>query len=308
MSTIDESHEAVVIANQDPDQLGRIRVACQALLDGEDEDMPMWVKPFPQWGWFVIPDVGETVEIVAVVGATDDEQPGTASIANMNLRWRGQRGWGKTDSPEPRPIPDDLLTNYGKRRGFATPAGHIIWFDDTEGEEAITLKWTNKKKDVSTLSMAPDGSVVITNKTGAIMALNATDGTAILVDENGNGVTANSKLHKMSVVDENGNSIVMEAGALTITGASGITLTGPGDIAITAATPANVTVAADKVVVDVGVSGVIELGGHTHSVALGDVLTTYLNGHTHTCAGAGSPGSPPISPASGIASTVVKLK
>lgn len=42
------------------------------------------------------------------------------------------------------------------------------------------------------------------------------------------------------------------------------------------------------------------VGQGTHPVAFADVLQSWLNGHTHTSANAGSPTSPPISPVSGI--------
>lgn len=191
---VEETYLAIVTANQDPDQLGQIRVACQALLDGEDEDLPMWIKPYAQWGWFVVPDVGETVEVVAVTGASDDDSPGMAAIANMNLRWRGVRTWGNDATDVPRPIPDVFKTNYGKRRGFATPAGHVIWFDDTEGQEAVTIQWS--KMDGSkkaTLSMDQNGSVVVTSSGGATLAMDAKAKTLLLADENGNSVKLEDK-------------------------------------------------------------------------------------------------------------------
>lgn len=259
--TVEECHLAIVTANKDPEQLGQIRVACQGLLDGEDEDLPMWIKPYASWGWFIVPDVGETVEIVAVVGATDDEQPGTASIANPNIRWRGTRLWGNTDTAEPRPIPDVFKTNYGKRRGFATPTGHVIWFDDTEGQEAVTIQWTKKDgSKQSTLSMDPNGSVVVTNQNGATLAMDAVAKTLLLADDNG-------------------NSILMEDKKITI-------------------------VCTDTVKVD---APKVEIAGAAHDAAFGDVLETWLAGHTHPTSAPGAPTGPPAPGPSGIKSSAVKL-
>ena len=257
---IEEAHLATVVSIADPESLGRIRVTCQALLDGEDEDLPQWIRPLALWGWFVVPDVGETVEIVAVTGATQDESPGMVSISGLNLRWRGLRQWGNTETEQKRPIPDDFKTNYGKRRGFATPAGHIIWFDDTEGAEAIQMKWANKNGDQATFDMGPDGSIVLTNKGGATIAMDATQKTVL-------------------VADENDNSIKLENGKITVHGATKVIVEAPE----------------------------IEIGGNTHTIGFGDVIESYLAGHTHTCPAASAPTSPPVSPPTGLGSSAVKV-
>ncbi len=46
----------------------------------------------------------------------------------------------------------------------------------------------------------------------------------------------------------------------------------------------------------------LTVGSGGHAVALADILTTWLNGHTHTSAASGSPTSAPITPVSGISS------
>src|SRR6185436_657282 len=145
MTTITETHIATVTAIQDPDKRGRIRVACVGLLGDETTEVPHWIEPALEWGWFVVPDVGEIVDIELVAHDSTDESPGQSSINTPNMRWRG-RHWGGSKTDAARPIPEDFTTkNYGKRRGFATPGGHILMFDDTEGGEKISLAWSNKK-------------------------------------------------------------------------------------------------------------------------------------------------------------------
>lgn len=301
-ANIEETYLAVVTANQDPDQEGKIRVACQALLDGEDQDLPQWVKPYLQWGWFVVPDVGETVEIVAVTAAGDDEQPGMASIANMNLRWRGARIWNQ-DQDTPRPVPDDFKTNYGKRRGFATPIGHIIWFDDTEGQEAITLQWTNKGGDKAMVSVDQNGSMVLTSKNGATLAMDSSQKTLLLADENSNSV----KMDNTGIViqDANGNKVTMDASGVKVDAGSNnvqvlsqsVYLQGQSGVTIDAGA-SNVTVNAASVALGAGAS---------HGAGFGDQIQTYLSSHVHTSAAPGSPTSPPTVPPTGLASTTVTL-
>jgi len=293
---VEECHLAVVTANEDPDQLGQIRVACQALLDGEDQDLPQWIKPYLPWGWFVVPDVGELVEIVAVTGASDDEQPGTVSIVSMNLRWRGTRLWGNTDGDTPTPVPSPFLTNYGKRRGFATPVGHIIWFDDTEGQEALTVQWQNKGGDQASLQVDQNGSVSLTNKNGATVTMDADQKQLTVSDENQNSIVMDST-PAITVTDQNQNSIKLDENGITVTDKNGNTVTlDSSGVTVNVASGAKCVVNADEV----------DLGGNAHGVGLGDEITNYLTNHTHSTSGPGSPTGPPITPPSGLESTVVK--
>lgn len=140
MPIIEETHTATVTAIDDPKQRLRIRCSCVGLLGGEDGELPMWVEPELQWGWVVVPDVGEIVEIVMTVSGDTDDSFAQTSLENPDIRWRGIRHWSDDqDGDQPRPVPDAFKINYGKRRGFATPAGHVFVFDDTPGAEKIIL-------------------------------------------------------------------------------------------------------------------------------------------------------------------------
>jgi len=227
----------------------------------------------------VVPDIGELVEIVAVTGASDDEQPGTISIVSMNLRWRGVRLWGNTEGDTPTPIPDVLKTNYGKRRGFATPVGHVLWFDDTEGQEALALRWQSKAGDQASVGVDQKGTVTITNKNGATVTMDADQKQLAVADENGNTIVMDST-PAITVTDANGNSVTLDSNGVTVNVASG----------------SKCAVNADTV----------ELGGNAHTVGLGDQITAYLNNHTHSTTAPGSPTGPPITPPSGLESDVVK--
>jgi hypothetical protein len=189
-----EKYPATVVATDigadDGLKLGRIKVACVGLLGDEETALPMWVHPVRDWGWFYIPDVGEIVEIEVVSEGDDDEQYGQSSIDNLNITWRGLRY--QTDATledsqnEPRPIHDDFIsTAYGKRRGFATPFGHTIVFDDTDGAPCVYITLQTEKLDppdgapdetkITRLKLAQDGTFSVVALGAHTLKLDATE-------------------------------------------------------------------------------------------------------------------------------------
>jgi len=160
-----ETYSAVVTNTKDDEERGRIRVACTGLLGDDESDLPMWVEPVLDWGWFYVPDVGEIIEIEVVSGSDLDEQPGQFSIDNLDIKWRGQRYYGNTEGEEPTVVhPFFVGEHYGKKRGFSTPFGHVIMFDDTKAAPKITLTWTNEKQatddtKISQLIIDTDGTI-----------------------------------------------------------------------------------------------------------------------------------------------------
>lgn len=165
------TYAAKVTFNQDPDKRGVIRVACVGLMGDEDTEVPVDVEPVHDWGWFYVPDVGEIVEIECTEGSDEDEQRGQMSIDNCDLKWRSARHFGNDEGDTPTPInPAFTSKNYGKRRGFATPAGHVFMFDDARGSEEITLSW---KDGSALLTFDPKGTVTLKNKVGATFVMDA---------------------------------------------------------------------------------------------------------------------------------------
>lgn len=277
MPISEEVHTATVTANDDPETRGRIRCSCVGLLADEDGELPMWIEPELQWGWFIVPDVGEIVEIVATVQGDTDDSFGQTSLENPNLRWKGVRHWSEDqDGDTPRTVPEDFTaTNYGKRRGFATPAGHVLLFDDTEGKEKVSITHHSQSDDkFSSMSIDEDGSVVLANKNGSLIYLNAKQGQIAMIDEHGNSYTSDAD--GIRLIDAFANIIDMKDGD--------IQLIGQGNII---ATCADFTAA----------SGSYSHGdGATEPTVLGTKLLTWLAAHTHTDAmgGTGPPAVLPI--------------
>jgi len=120
------------------DQRGRVKVVCPDLTGDPEAELPDWIEPVFDWGWFYIPDIDEHVEIEVVTASSDDEVSGQALIYDPLIHWRGKRFYHEREEFSTL-IHDAFKTNYGKRRGFATPAGHVFLFDDTEGKERFQI-------------------------------------------------------------------------------------------------------------------------------------------------------------------------
>jgi hypothetical protein len=151
-----ERYSAIVSKNDDPDfpNLGRIFVKCLEITGDETTELPHPIYPAFDWGWFYVPDVDEEVEIEAVV--EDDQREdtrGQAFLEEPRFTWRGKR-FSSDEGDGARPInPAFTAVNYGKRRGFATPAGHVLVFDDESGDVFLTTQAGD------TVTLLGDGTV-----------------------------------------------------------------------------------------------------------------------------------------------------
>lgn len=213
-----ETYPAVVTANADPDKRGRIRVACAALLGDEESELPQWVEPVLSWGWFVVPDVGELVDLDVYTASSEDESSGQFSIDNLAPRWRGSRYYGNEEATKPTPIPTEFLTNYGKRRGFATPGGHTFVFDDTDNKRTVALTWKDKDGNASALTCDEKGSWSLTTSAGHLLKLDVDSGSLTLLDVNGNTYETSSS----GATLDSGGTIVVNAARVEV-GGSGLT-------------------------------------------------------------------------------------
>jgi hypothetical protein len=155
-----ERYDATVTNNGEERKDGYIKVTCVGLLGDEDSEVPHWVRPVNDWGWFYVPNVDDIVEIEVETSSDRDEVEGQFSIDNLDVQWRTKRIYG-----ESTPIPADFTDEaYGKRRGFATPLGHIFLFDDTPDAPKVYLTWnkgTTSSDGNSTIMFDSDGTVKI---------------------------------------------------------------------------------------------------------------------------------------------------
>lgn len=111
--------EGRVTSIDDPAKAGRVKVEIQG---ADGDEYPEWVRPSFTPGWIAMPEVGDTVDV---------ELPDGDDIVEFadQVTYTGKVLDGEN------PVPEDFKEGdkYGKRRGFRSPAGHFLIFDDEDG-------------------------------------------------------------------------------------------------------------------------------------------------------------------------------
>lgn len=124
-----EKHWGLVVDNDDPEKRGRLIVQCDTIAEG---DVLEWIEPSfhfvdsdeqVQAGCFWVPNPGALVEVE--IEAEDDSEAN-----DLDPRW-------KCCLYPNDALPEVFKENYPQRRGWVTRAGHILYFDDTEGEHSF---------------------------------------------------------------------------------------------------------------------------------------------------------------------------
>lgn len=326
MPTVIERYPATVTNNEDPDKLGRVKVKSLQLMGDETVEYPDFIDPAFDWGWFYVPDVGEEIEIEVVVKDDQSEGvPGQAFLEQPRPRWRNKR-FSSDEGEAPRP-PNGLFTskNYGKRRGFATPNGHVLLFDDTPGDESIILTWKkNGEEKFTQISFDKEGSIVLLTHNSMLLHLNAKEGKegTTVLDKHGNLLATDKD--GIKVADKHSNIIELKDGAVQVTAAgdllamaggnivasSGgtaekvkIEVKGDGNLDVTAEADVKVTCAAAKIDADT-----YDLGKGADAPAMRHTdWQAWAAAHVHpTAFGPSGPPTPP--PPASIASTIGKVK
>lgn len=113
----------IVTSIKDQAKAGRIRVR---LPEMDDDEWGEWIEPLFPPGWVLMPEPGDSVEIVLPEGEDKIE-------FSDEVRYRGQL------LNDANPVPAEFKKNYPRRRGFKTKAGHLLIFDDTPGGEEISI-------------------------------------------------------------------------------------------------------------------------------------------------------------------------
>lgn len=274
-------YRATVIRNDDPDQRGRIQV--QVPRAGHLNVLNIWIDPVfdgagTNRGAFFPPEVGDSVRV-----AFDNGRP------DKPVMYLG--GWfGTTDLPSEFAYTQGIQiqgqtgqTAVPEIRGFITRKGQRIIFDDTNGQETVTLAW--HQPDPQDPAVVADGngdrSKTANRSAGntSTLVFNS-DGDIEITNSNGSNIKLSSKNKNITVTDQTGNSVTMDNTGVTINSTKNVV---------------------------VNVQQLIQLGGPTFSALLGELVQQYLATHTHGTAW--GPSTPPIvPPPSTILSQTVKLK
>lgn len=239
-------YRGVVVDNQDPQKRARLKLRIPSVLGDQISDWSLPCFPYggmEQQGMFMVPDVDAQVWVEFEEG--DIHRP----------IWVGTF-WQQEGDP-----PEEAGKEEPTTRMLKTSSGHILQFDDEEGEEQIRLFHPAEAE----LVIDSNGSITVTDASGAMLKMDAEQSEIIIEDANGNTMTMNGS--GTTIEDSNGHSIEMAA--------------------------AGVTVDASKIVIKGGQVHLGDEGGE--SVIKGDSFLGMYATHTHTVAPVvGGTTSPPI--------------
>jgi Type VI secretion system/phage-baseplate injector OB domain len=190
-------YSGTVMGNEDPDKQGSVLVTVPTIFGAT---LQVWARPCFPYGHFFVPPVGTKVWVEFEGG--DPQYP----------IWVGT-WYPKSVTPaESRVTPPD-------NRVIQTASGHTIELDDSDGHARITIR----HKDNSFLAIDDKGSVVVANKNGATLYLNADGAEASLLSEqghvfamNGNGIVMMNQ--DGASLDLSGDTVRITAGKIMLEG------------------------------------------------------------------------------------------
>lgn len=188
-------YRATVVDNQDPEKLGRLKLQIPSILGTRQSDWALPCMPFgggSDHGFFMVPEIDAQVWVEFEEG--DIDRP----------IWTGTF-WQSGDDVPPEADVEEMSTRLIK-----TPCGHILQFDDKDGEEKILLR----HKTEAELTIDENGTLVLTDAGGGTVTLDADSGQILIEDTNGNTISLTSS--GTTLEDGNGNSVEMGASGITI--------------------------------------------------------------------------------------------
>ena len=187
-------YRGIVIDNADPEKRARLKLRIPSVLADQDTDWALPCLPYgglDQQGMFMVPDVDSQIWVEFEEG--DIHRP----------IWVGTFWQQESD------VPEDAAKEEPTTRLFQTKSGHILQFDDEEGEEQFRLF---HPADAEML-IDKNGTISLRDTSGAVLRMDAENNEIIVEDANGNIMTMNSSGTK--VEDSNGNIIEMAAAGIT---------------------------------------------------------------------------------------------
>ncbi|TVQ91877.1 MAG: hypothetical protein EA397_08225 [Deltaproteobacteria bacterium] len=166
---------AIVVDNDDPDELGRIKVKFPTL---HDEPLSFWIRQVSpnagkERGFYALPELDDEVLVLFMMGSHDigviigqfwngeDVPPDEArdGMPGPGQLWKGD--WSKDDFEAGSSDDED-----NDRRFWKSRSGHLFVFDDTSGEETVQI-WDKSHK----LALVFDTSnerIILSNSGGDI--------------------------------------------------------------------------------------------------------------------------------------------
>lgn len=181
-------YSGIVTDIADPTFRGEIDVQVPSVFGPE---ISVRARPCLPFGHFFVPDVGTPVWI--------EFEGGHPDYAIWVGTW-----WPKDGAPA------EAKLDPPSHRVIQTKAGHTIELSDEDGKEKLVVR---NGKDAF-LALQPDGSVVLSNKSGSNLFLNADGQEATLMSEQGHLVTMNKEA--LTLVSAGGASVELKGKAATV--------------------------------------------------------------------------------------------
>ena len=174
---------AIVINNEDPEKLGRVRVTIPALPGGPE----LWargVSPLagPDRGSCFLPEVDDEV----LVAFTQGDLSSAYVLGGL---------WGVQKTP-----PESIGQSGNEIKCIRTRSGHLLEFDDSDSSERITLK---DKNDNSIIIDTDDNRITITSQKEM----------EIIADKNITLKADNIKLQAKEIIIEADSSFKLDGGS-----------------------------------------------------------------------------------------------
>jgi Type VI secretion system/phage-baseplate injector OB domain len=185
-----------VTDNEDAEQMGRIKVKVPTMFGADREVI---ARPCFPTAHFYVPPVGAKVWVEFEAG--DPSYPLYVGI------------WYPTGT-----VPPQAAVTPPDNRVIQTPSGHTIELMDKEGEEKIVIR----HKDNSFISLDKTGSVLVSNKNGSHIFLNAEQEEATITEQHGNFIRM--KDDGVSVVNVNGAVIEMKDDSVKVIAKDAVTI------------------------------------------------------------------------------------
>jgi len=162
-----EKHWGIVVDNEDPEKRGRLIVQCDTIAEG---DVLEWIEPSfhfvdsddqVQAGCFWVPNPGALVEVE--IEAEDDSEAN-----DLDPHW-------KCCLYPNDAVPAVFRENYPQRRGWVTRAGHILYFDDTDGELSFYYEHPSGAK----ITVDNDGNIRLDTDASVYIGRDANESIAL---------------------------------------------------------------------------------------------------------------------------------
>jgi len=226
-------YSGVVVDNADDTKRGRVKVKVPTIFG---TNAPVWARPCLPYGHFYVPEPETPVWVEFEAG--DPRFPIWVGV------WWAD---GKT--------PEEARHDPPTHRVIQTPSGHTIELSDEAGEEKVVIRHGAD----SFVALQPDGSVVVSNKNGSNLFLNAEKEEATLMSQQGHLLTMTKDA--LVIVNDAGSVFELKGDTATVLAKT---------IALSGTTVALGAQAAEPTIMGNAFSMLwTMLASHTHPTAMG---------------------------------------